>query len=100
MIRSILLPALAGSCSEAALATACDLARDHDAHVVAVNCISAVVPVTAWGTYPLAVCETLSEAAAAAGSKLVLELTAKLEQADVSYEVHTACLLYTSPSPR
>jgi nucleotide-binding universal stress UspA family protein len=98
MIRSILLPALAGSCSEAALATACDLARDHDAHVVAVNCISAVVPVTAWGTYPLAVCETLSEAAAAAGSRLVLELTAKLEQADVSYEVHTADTIWMTPS--
>ena len=69
MIRSILFPVLAGACSDDALATACDLARDHDAHLVAVNCISAVVPVTAWDTYPLAVYETLSEAAAAAGSK-------------------------------
>ena len=60
MIRSILFPVLAGACSDDALATACDLARDHDAHLVAVNCISAVVPIAAsWSTYPLAVYETL-----------------------------------------
>jgi nucleotide-binding universal stress UspA family protein len=79
-------------------ALACDLARSHDAQVVAVNCISAVVPVTAWDTYPLAVYETLSEAAAAAGSKLVVELTAKLEQAGVSHEVHTADTIWMTPS--
>ena len=99
MIRSILFPVLAGVCSDDALATACDLARDHDAHLVAVNCISAVVPIAAsWSTYPLAVYETLSEAAAAAGSKLVLELTAKLEKAGISHEIHTADTIWMTPS--
>jgi nucleotide-binding universal stress UspA family protein len=98
MIRSILFPVLAGACSDDALATACDMARDHDAHLVVVNCISAVVPIAAWDTYPLAVYETLSEAAAAAGSKLVLELTAKLEQAGISHEIHTADTIWMTPS--
>jgi nucleotide-binding universal stress UspA family protein len=98
MIRSILFPVLAGVCGDDALATACDLARDHDAHLVAVNCISAVVPVAAWDTYPFAVYETLSEAAAAAGSKLVLELTAKLEKAGISHEIHTADTIWMTPS--
>ncbi len=98
MIRSILFPVLAGVCSDDALATACDMARDHDAHLVVVNCISAVVPIAAWDTYPLAVYETLSEAAAAAGSKLVLELTAKLEQAGISHEIHTADTIWMTPS--
>jgi nucleotide-binding universal stress UspA family protein len=98
MIRSILFPVLAGVCSDDALATACDLTRDHDAHLVVVNCISAVVPIAAWDTYPLAVYETLSEAAAAAGSRLVLELTAKLEQAGISHEIRTADTIWMTPS--
>jgi nucleotide-binding universal stress UspA family protein len=98
MIRSILFPVLAGACSDDALATACDMARDHDAHLVVVNCISAVVPIAAWDTYSVAVYETLSEAAAAAGSKLVLELTAKLEQAGISHEIHTADTIWMTPS--
>jgi nucleotide-binding universal stress UspA family protein len=98
MIRSILFPVLAGVCSDDALATACDLARDHDAHLVVVNCISALVPVAAWGTYPMAVYDTLSEAAAVSGSRLVLELTAKLEQAGVSHEIHTADTVWMTPS--
>lgn len=98
MIRSILLPVLAGVASEAALATASELARDHDAHLVVVNCISAVMPVAAWGTYPVAVYETLSEAASASGSKLVLELTAKLGQAGISHEIHTADTIWMTPS--
>jgi nucleotide-binding universal stress UspA family protein len=57
-----------------------------------------VVPIAAWDTYPLAVYETLSEAAAAAGSKLVLELTAKLEQAGISHEIHTADTIWMTPS--
>ena len=98
MIRSILVPVLAGEASDAALATACELARAHDAHLVVVNCISAVVPVAAWDTYPVAVFETLSEAAAASGSRLVLELTARLEQAGISHEIHTADTIWMTPS--
>ena len=98
MIRSILFPVLAGVASDAALATASDLARDHDAHLVVVNCISAVVPIAAWDTYPLAVYDTLSEAAAASGSRLVRELTAKLEQAGVSHEIRTADTIWMTPS--
>ena len=98
MIRSILFPVLAGEASEAGLATACELARDHDAHLVVVNCISAVLPVAGWGTYPLAVYETLSEAAAASGSRLVLELTAKLGLAGISHEIHTADTIWMTPS--
>jgi nucleotide-binding universal stress UspA family protein len=98
MIRSILFPVLAGVCSNDALATATELARDHEAHLIVVNCISAVVPVATWDTYPLAVYETLSEAAAAAGSRLVVELTAKLEKAGISHEIHTADTIWMTPS--
>lgn len=99
MIRSIFFPVLAGVASETALAAACDMARRHDAHLVVVHCISAVVPVAAsWGTYPLAVYETLGEAAAAAGSGLLLDLAARLEQAGVSHEVHTADTPWMTPA--
>lgn len=99
MIRSIFFPVLAGEISETGLAAACDLAREHDAHVVAVICISAVTPVpAAWSYYPVAVYETLSEAAKATSSKLYAELGEKLSKAGVSYETRISDTLWMTTS--
>ncbi len=99
MIRSIFFPVLADAISDTGLAAACDLAREHDAHVVAVICISAVAPIAAaWTYYPMAVYETLSDATRAAGSKMTLELTDRLAKAGVSHEIHTSDTIWMTTS--
>ncbi len=99
MIRSIFFPVLVGQISETGLVAACDLAREHDAHVVAVICISAVTPVAAaWTYYPMAVYETLSEAAKTTSSKLHVELGERLSRAGVSYETHVSDTIWMTTS--
>lgn len=99
MIRSIFFPVLAGEISETGLTAACDLAREHDAHVVAVICISVVTPApAAWSYYPLAVYETLSEAAKTMRSKLHGELDDRLSKAGVSYETHVSDTIWMTTS--
>lgn len=99
MIKSIFFPVLAGEISESGLTAACHLAREHDAHVVAVICISAVTPVAAaWSYYPLAIYETLSEAAKTTSSKLYRELGDRLSKAGVSYETHVSDTLWMTTS--
>lgn len=99
MISSIFFPVLTGEISETGLAAACDLAREHDAHLVAVICISAVTPVpAAWSYYPMAVYKTLSEAAKVTSSKLYSELGDRLSKAAVSYETHVSDTIWMTTS--
>lgn len=99
MIKTIYFPVLAGEIAEAGLTAACTLAREHDAHVVVVVCISAVTPiVAAWSTYPMAVYETLAEAAQASGSKLLEGIRERMSKADVSYEAHVSDTIWMTTS--
>lgn len=99
MIKSIFFPVLAGEVAETGLDVACALAREHDAHVVAVVCISAVTPiVAAWSTYPMAVYETLAEAAQASGSKMLAGIRDTLSRAGVSYEAHVSDTVWMTVS--
>lgn len=99
MIKSIFFPVLTGDLSQSGLAATCELARRHDAHVVAVICISAVTPVAAaWSAYPMAVFTTLTEAAKATSSKVYAELGEQLTTAGVSHEVHVSDTLWMTTS--
>lgn len=91
MIKSIFFPVLTGDTSGSGLAAACDLAREYDAHVVAVICIGGVSPVAgAWSAYPMAIYTTLSDAAKAASSQARAQLAEQLSAADVSHEIHVS----------
>lgn len=99
MIKSIYFPVLAGEIAESGLDAACELAREHDAHIVVVACISAVTPiVAAWSTYPMAVYETLAEAAQASGSKLLAGIHDRLTKEGVSYEAHVSDTVWLTTS--
>ena len=99
MIRSIFFPVLAGEIAEAGLNAACELAREHDAHLVVVVCISAVTPIAAaWSTYPMAVYDTLAGAAQASGSKLLAGIHDTLSRAGVSYEAHVSDTVWLTTS--
>ena len=98
MIKSILFPVLAGGLQRRRIAAACELAREHDAHLVAVICISAVTPVAAaWSAYPMAVYDTLSEAR----RRRVPRSRGTHRQAGpagVSHEVHVSDTLWMTTS--
>src|SRR6188508_2956384 len=99
MIRSIFFPVLAGEIAEAGLNAACELAREHDAHLVVVVCISAVTPIAAaWSTYPMAVYDTLAGAAKESGSKLLAGIHDTLSKAGVSYEAHVSDTVWLTTS--
>ena len=99
MIKSIYFPVLTGEISESGLAAACELAREHDAHLVVVACISAVTPlVAAWSTYPMAVYDTLVEAAQASGSRLLAGIRETLDKSGVSYEAHVSDTVWMTVS--
>lgn len=99
MIKTIYFPVLAGEISESGLAAACALAREHDAHIVVVVCISAVTPiVAAWSTYPMAVYESMAEAAQASGSQLLAGIRERLTKADVSFEAHVSDTVWMTTS--
>ena len=99
MIKSIFFPVMAGEISQAGLDVACELARQHEAHIVVAVCISAVTPiVAAWSTYPMAVYETLAQAAQASGSELLARIENVLSKADVSYEAHVSDTVWMTTS--
>ena len=99
MIKSIYFPVLAGEIADAGLAAACELAREHDAHLVVVVCISAVTPIAAaWSTYPMAVYDTLAEAAQASSSRLLAVIRERLSKAGVSYEAHVSDTVWMTTS--
>jgi len=99
MIKSIYFPVLAGEVADAGLAVACDLAREHDAHLVVVVCISAVTPiVAAWSTYPMAVYDTLAEAAQVSSSRLLAAIRERLSKAGVSFEAHVSDTVWMTTS--
>jgi nucleotide-binding universal stress UspA family protein len=99
MIKSIYFPVLAGEIADAGLAAACELAREHDAHLVVVVCVSAVTPIAAaWSTYPMAVYDTLAQAAQAGSSRLLAEIRDRLSRAGVSYEAHVSDTVWMTTS--
>lgn len=99
MIKSIYFPVLAGEIAESGLAAACELAREHDAHLVVVACISAVTPIAAaWSTYPMAAYDTLAEAAQASGSRVLAGIRDRLSKTGVSYEAHVNDTIWMTTS--
>jgi nucleotide-binding universal stress UspA family protein len=99
MIRSIFFPVLAGEIPEAGLNAACELAREHDAHLIVVVCISAVTPIAAaWSTYPMAIYDTLAGAAQASGPRLLSGIHDTLSKTGVSYEAHVSDTVWLTTS--
>lgn len=98
-IKTIFLPVFANAVSDSGLAVACELAHKHDAHLVAVICISALEPLAAsFSCPPMTPYQGLIDAAKRAGSKTSTQLSTELAKAGVSHEVHVADTLWLTVS--
>jgi len=88
MFKDILLPAMAGDLSDAAVDSACALAQLADGRVVGLVAVSVFVPQSAeWIRSPLATYTTLHEAATAALAEQVRNVEVRLARESAPYEV-------------
>jgi nucleotide-binding universal stress UspA family protein len=88
MFKDILLPAMAGDPSDAAVDSACALAQATDGRVIALVAVSVFVPNSAeWIRYPLATYTTLHQAAADALAEQMRNVEARLGRQTVPHEV-------------
>lgn len=99
MITSILFPVLANEIAGAGLDLACELARQHNARLVALVCGNSISPyMMPANFYPFAVYDALGASARANDERLLGELRARLEKADVQHEVRAQDSLLMTPS--
>lgn len=99
MITSILYPVLANEVGVAGLDLACELARQHDARLVAVVCSNSISPyMMPANFYPFAIYDALGASARENDERLLAELRARLEKADVLHEVRAQDSLLMTPS--
>ncbi|QSX77772.1 universal stress protein [Agrilutibacter solisilvae] len=88
MFKDLLIPMLAGEIPEAAVNTACAIARQHGAHVDALVGVSVITPnALAWAYDPAGVRETLRETADAAVAALAASAQARLAREGVNHGV-------------
>jgi nucleotide-binding universal stress UspA family protein len=98
MFKDVLLPAMAGDLSDAAVASACTLAQAADGRVIALVAVSVFVPDSAeWVRYPLATYTTLHEAATAALDEQVRNVEARLARQTVAYDVRGLQAIWLTP---
>jgi nucleotide-binding universal stress UspA family protein len=98
MFKDILLPAMAGDPSDAAVASACALAQATDGRVIALVAVSVFVPNGAeWVRSPLATYTTLHQAAAAALAEQMRNVEARLGRQTVPHEVHGSHGFWLTP---
>lgn len=95
VIKDILVPLLLGESHEAALASACAIAAQHQSHVVALVGVSIVTPIaTAWAYYPAGIYETLDEVATATSQALAESVEQRLAREAATHEVRRADSLW------
>ena len=88
MFKDILLPAIAGDLSDAAVGSSCALAQPTDGRVIALVAVSVFVPgPTEWVRNPLATYTTLHQAATAALAERMRNVEAQLARHTTEYEV-------------
>lgn len=98
MFKDILLPAMAGDLSDAAVGSACALAQANAGRVIALVAVSVFVPDSAdWVRYPLATYTTLHQAATAALTEQVRNVEARLTRETVGHEVLGSHAFWLTP---
>lgn len=91
MIKSVFFPILASRISAGGLEVACQVAREHDAHVVAAVCVNVVNPLAgSWAYYPMAIYADIDHETKAVSGRLKEEAAALLAESGVSHEVHVS----------
>lgn len=99
MFKDILLPAMAGNPSDAAVASACSLAGASDGRVSALVAVSVFVPDSAdWSRSPLATYTTLHQAATAALAEQVRTIDVRLARQTVAHQVHGSHAFWLTPA--
>lgn len=98
MFKDILLPAMAGDLSDAAVESACALARAGDGRVIALVAVSVFVPdPAAWIQHPLATYTDLHQAATAALEQQVRDVEARLAPESISHDVRGSHAFWLTP---
>jgi nucleotide-binding universal stress UspA family protein len=99
MPKSIFFPVTDMELASTALGTACELARRHDALLIAGVCVNAISPHEVPSNYfPFQVYETFGPASRAHEEKLRQQLEASLSGAEISYRVHVASSFLMNPA--